>query len=104
MRRFTDAFSFVACRPRNDLLDDRQANEAYCLAQPGEQYAVYFTDGGAVSLLVPDNSKTWRVRWMDISKSQWHAMETMSTGNRLRLKTPGEGHWAVLIEPVEQKE
>ena len=32
---------FFAAQPRNDLLSDRQANEAYLRCVPGRQYAVY---------------------------------------------------------------
>ena len=30
------------CTPHNDLLSNRQENEAYCLANPGTEYVVYF--------------------------------------------------------------
>jgi pimeloyl-ACP methyl ester carboxylesterase len=51
LRLLTDAMNVFVCEPRNDLLGDRSPNEAYCLAEPGRQYAVYFPDGGQRGIL-----------------------------------------------------
>jgi len=86
-----------ACEPRNDLLSDRQPNEAYCLAEPGKQYAVYFPDGGLVKLDVSTAKGTLQVRWLDISRNAWQQPQSVTGGGTLELKTPGTGHWAVLV-------
>jgi hypothetical protein len=36
--------------PQMDLLSERERNEAYLAARPGEYYALYFTNGGSVDL------------------------------------------------------
>ena len=36
--------------PHLELLSDRESDEAYLAARPGESYALYFTDGGSVTL------------------------------------------------------
>jgi hypothetical protein len=71
LRMLTDAMHVFGCAPRNDLLSDRQPNEAYCLAEPGRQYAVYFPDGGEVSLDVSASKGTLQLRWLDIARSVW---------------------------------
>jgi hypothetical protein len=48
MRMFTDEMNIFRCIPANHLLSNREPNEAYCLAEEGSQYAVYFPDGGEV--------------------------------------------------------
>ncbi len=96
MRMLTDAMTVFTCEPRNDLLSEREDNEAYCLADPGRQYAVYFPDGGEVSLNVSEIDGPLTVRWLDISKSAWLEAERVS-GEMLPLKAPGSGHWAALV-------
>jgi hypothetical protein len=96
-RILTDEFNVFANEPRNDLLSEREPNEAYCLAEPGRQYAVYFPDGGQVTLDVSEAKGTLQVRWLDISRSAWQEPQTVDAGGTLELKTPGKGHWAVLV-------
>jgi hypothetical protein len=99
LRMLTDAMNVFVCEPRNDLLSDRQPNEAYCLAEPGRQYAVYFPDGGGVKLDVSVAEGALQVRWLDIHRSTWQEPQTVDGGGALELKAPGKGHWAVLIVP-----
>jgi hypothetical protein len=98
MREIGNAIEFVRTEPRNDLLSDRSPNEAYCLAEPGRQYAVYFPDGGAVTLDVSAARGSLQVRWLDIDRSTWQEPQTVDGGGTLELWTPGEGHWAVVIQ------
>jgi hypothetical protein len=97
MRMLTDAMNVFVCEPRNDLLSERSSNEAYCLAGPGKQYAVYFPDGGAVTLDVAEARGTLQVRWLDINRGRWQEPQTIDGGGTLELKTPGKWHWAVLV-------
>lgn len=96
-RMLTDAMDVFACEPRNDLLADRKPNEAYCLAQPARQYAVYFPDGGRVKLDISAARDTVEVRWLDVDRSAWQKPRKMPGGRTVELKTPGKGHWAVLL-------
>ena len=97
MRMLTDAMEVYSTSPRNDLLSDRHENEAYCLAEPAAQYAVYFPDGGQVKLDVSVATGPLQVRWLDIERSTWRELKTLTGGEILELKTPSKGHWAVLI-------
>jgi hypothetical protein len=97
LRMLTDATHVFGCVPRNDLLSDRQPNEAYCLAEPGRQYAVYFPDGGEVSLDISASKGTLQLRWLDITRSAWQEPQPVTGGGSLKVKTPGQGPWAVLV-------
>jgi hypothetical protein len=97
LRMLTDAMNVFVCEPRNDLLSDRSVNEAYCFAQPGQQYAVYFPDGGQVTLDVSGDKGTLQVRWLDISRSAWQEPRIADGGGTLGLRAPGQGYWAVLV-------
>jgi hypothetical protein len=97
LRMLTDAMNVFACEPRNDLLSERAPNGAYCLAQTGRRYAVYFPDGGRVKLDVSEARGTLRVRWLDITGGSWREPLDVEGGGLLELETPGGGHWAALV-------
>jgi hypothetical protein len=99
----TDTMNVFTSEPRNDLLAQRAENEAYCLAEPGRQYAVYFPDGGSVELDVSDATGRLVVRWLDLERSQWlERREADASHGMLRLRAPGPGHWAVLVLAQER--
>ncbi|MBN2476144.1 MAG: hypothetical protein JXB62_16145 [Pirellulales bacterium] len=97
-RAVTDTFDVFSCRPRNDLLGEREPNEAYCLAVPGKVYAVYFPGAGQVSLDVRNPADPHAVRWYDIDRGQWRPDEKPPAGSTLLLKTPGPGQWAAVVQ------
>jgi len=98
MRMLTDRMDIFRCRPHNDLLSDRSPNEAYCIANPGVEYAVHFPDGGEVTLNMAVSSKRPSIRWLDISRSKWSDTEQAQNAGKLRLHCPSRGYWAVLIQ------
>jgi hypothetical protein len=103
MRMLTDAMTIFECEPHNDLLSQRSWNEAYCTANPGTEYAVFFPDGGDVLLDVAAvGDRSLLVRWLDIRQSAWLEPPTVAVpddNRQLRLQTPTEeGYWAVLVK------
>ena len=96
-REVTGAFDIFGCSPRPDLLSSRDENEAYCLAKPGEQYAVYFPSKGDVKVDLSDAKGSMRVKWFDIEKGEWASQTDCHGGGALRLRTPGNRLWAAVI-------
>ena len=98
-REVTDTIDIFACEPHSDLLGDRKPNEAYCIAEPGRQYAVYFPAAGDVTLSVKGAPTTLAIRWYGIDKGKWLEPTDASGGGIriLRLKTPGKGQWAAVV-------
>lgn len=96
-RDVTDGFDVFACEPRLDLLGDRDDDEAYLLADPGEAYAVYFPDGGSVTLSV-ESGEDAECRWYDADEPGWAERESLPADDPVRLDTPGDGQWAVVVE------
>jgi hypothetical protein len=97
-RMLTDAMNIFSCEPHNDLLSERGDNEAYAMAEPGRQYAVYFPDGGSVTIDLSAASGELSARWLDISNSRWTGEVALSSGTAATMQAPGPGHWAVLIK------
>ncbi|HUS72273.1 MAG TPA: hypothetical protein VMY06_04330, partial [Sedimentisphaerales bacterium] len=98
MRLLTEKMNIFACAPRNDLLTDRKPNEAYCTANPGKEYAVYFPNGGDVILDTGTMKKSTTVRWLDIMKSRWLDAQRLEGKSKLTLSCPSRGYWAVLVQ------
>ena len=96
----TDGEEELRQQPHLDLIEFRSQNEAYCIANPGVEYGVFFPEGGNVRLII-DADTPVSVRWMDIRKAAWHseASEVQPEGGKLTLETPTlEGYWAALVQ------
>jgi len=100
LRMLTDAMDWFAGEPHNELLTDRADNAAYCFAAPGSAYAVFFTDGGSVTLdATAARGDGWTVRWLDIMASAWRDPRPLDVSHPIELAAPGEGFWAALVAP-----
>jgi hypothetical protein len=106
MREFVDAVHIFSMNPRNDLLSQRVTNEAYCLAEPGQQYAVFFTgDGdGRVEIELIDSGRSFELRWLDVATSSWGRRATISSRRGYMLRAPGSGHWVAVLRGVSLSE
>ena len=106
MSLFTERFHVFTAEPANHLLGNRDPNEAYALAEPGRQYAVYYTNGGSVELDMSGSEGEWELRWLDIFASGWYrnddgekVVQTLSLNNSqtIALQAPGDGQWLALL-------
>jgi len=93
--------------PQMKLLSDRESNEAYLAAKPGESYALYFTDGGSVGLDLSGAKDTFDVTWISVSMGvpirtsaagRYRLMnKTIQGGRVVTLAAPYKGGWVVAI-------
>jgi hypothetical protein len=97
MRALTDRMDIFHCQPHNDLLSERQDNEAFCIASPSKEYAVYFPDGGQVKLNLGKPRKA-TLRWLDIVQSEWKEPLECPEDSVITLQCPEKGFWAVLVQ------
>lgn len=103
LRMFVEQVDLFSMEPNNELLSNRDEDEAYCIAEPGSQYAVYFTGAAgdcSVGLdltgVLPSERLT--VLWLDIKKSTWLDPFDVRGGQICTLTIPGPGlHWAVVL-------
>ena len=102
MRMVMGEIDIFTCEPHLDLLGERSVNEAYCSANPGVEYVVFFADGGNVLLDVSAaEGKALTVRWMNIRKSQWtgKAEPIQAETGKVHLITPTEeGYWVAVVK------
>ena len=97
MRLATGRMDFFHASPHNDLLGQRDDNEAYCRAIPGQEYLVYFPAAGEVDLDVSGSGSVLEVSKLEIMTGNWEVEELEPTGNTLTLTSPGE-HFLYLIQ------
>jgi hypothetical protein len=88
---------FWNVEPRMDLLEQRDSNEAYLAAEPGERYTLYFTDGGEVALDLRQAVGPFRLKWIDVSAGRWGGQEMHSGGAPTTIRAPGQGGWVAVM-------
>ena len=94
----TESMDFFESKPANHLLKERSSNEAFCRATAEKEYAVYFPDGGEISLSISGQQSMYSVRWLNILSSRWSAEKQISVSGIAKLAAPGEGHWLALLK------
>ena len=100
-RKLEDKIPLWSVNPANDLLSDREENEAYLAAAPGSAYALYFPAGGSVTLDLAGAPGPFALHWIDIDSGEWGPETEITGGGPLPLTAPGEGNWAAAIVPPE---
>ena len=100
MRMLLDTMdNFFKCEPHNDLLSSRSSDEAYCIANPQKEAAVFFTTKGKVVLDVSQmTGKSITVTWLDISNTKWLEPQSFEKTNSLTLTTPLSSLQVVLVK------
>ncbi len=83
--------------PRMELLGDREENEAYLAARPGEAWVLFFCNGGSVTLDLTAASGQFSGHWLDIRKAEWSAEVNATGGERITLTAPGDGPWLSVL-------
>lgn len=78
-------------------LTNRDPNEAYLRSVDGKAYAIYFPDGGNVTLNLEGPESSYRLKWLDIAGSRWASESTVNIQGAAELATPGNGHWLALL-------
>jgi hypothetical protein len=83
--------------PANQLLSDRESNEAYLACNQGKAYALYFTDGGEVGLDMRKARGRYLLRWIDLFTGEWTDERSIEGEKIVMIKAPGKGHWLAVI-------
>jgi len=98
-RIFTNAFNIFDTEPHPELLSDREENEAYCLANPGEVYAVYFPKGGSVTLSIDNPNIRMQENWFDPETAEFLDARNIMNETSVTLTSPDTSHtWLVLVK------
>ena len=94
-RTFMESLPFWEMQPHNELVE---SGEAFCLAKPGEVYALYLPSGGEVTIELLAGA-TYDYAWWRPANGrdgQFESAGNVSGGEQI-FKAPGQGDWAVRI-------
>lgn len=96
VRELSDRMPWFDASPHQDLLGEREENEAYCRALPGEAYAVYFPAGGRVTLDVSAIGGDAELVWLDLLGAGWGEAVSRPASDELVLEAPGAHRLALV--------
>jgi hypothetical protein len=96
-REIEKVAKFWELEPQNDLLLNREENEAYLTTIPGETYVLFFTDGGEVGLDLTNYNRRFSVRWFDVRKGKIITESEIHGGKIVILNAPGELEWIAVL-------
>ncbi len=106
-RILEEQIKFWEIKPQMNLLSDRESNEAYVAAKEGEQYVLYFTNGGSVGLDLSSADGVFSLTWISVSSGvttrssetgRYSLMSnTIKGGKIVRLSAPYKGGWIVAL-------
>ncbi|MEK7408784.1 MAG: DUF5060 domain-containing protein [Acidobacteriota bacterium] len=98
-RVFMETLPFHQMHPANHVVG---GGEAFCLAKPGEVYALYLPQGGSVEVrLTPGNQ--YRVEWFDprnTGGNPWTPAPSVA-GGRQTLAAPDNQDWALRLTRIQ---
>ena len=103
MEFFQEHLPFAEMRPADELTPRK---DDYCLAKPGEVYAVYLPDGGSTELKLLDGKYT--VQWFNPRSGgrllDGTVRDLDGPGSRSLGDPPAERakDWVVLVEAVDE--
>lgn len=101
-RAFMESLPFYEMEPRNDLVN---AGSAFCLAKPGEAYALYLPEGGRITVRLTSSSK-YEVAWWNPGNNRdgTFAFQEAVLGGDQEFEAPSNGDWALRIFRVAKLE
>ncbi len=88
---------FWEVESHQELISDRQSDEAYLVAKPGEKYLLYFTQGGSVGLNLKGHRGEFHLRWIDIATGQLGQDTRLPGDQTVTIKTPGSNPCVAVV-------
>ena len=96
-REIEKTVKFWELTPGNELLTQREENEAYLTSKSNKVYIVFFANGGEVGLNLNSAKSTFSVRWFNIRKGEMVSESEIAGGEIIKLNVPGELEWVAVL-------
>ena len=88
---------FWKLQPGNNLLSNREEDEAYLASKPGEIYVLFFTDGGKVGLDLTDFDSDFNLKWINVQTGETQPETIIKGGKIVEIKVLGELEWVAVL-------
>lgn len=93
---FITGFEWWTTDPHDELVD----NGAYCLAKPGEIYAIYLPQGGKVTLKLEPG--VYDASWFSALSGEKIVLPAATGPSWSSPETPDKNDWALLLQKRTQ--
>jgi hypothetical protein len=80
------------------LLAEREDNEAYCTAEEGEAYVVYFPRGGHIKLDLTGYNTAFSGTWINVNRGKPEQQFAINGGAFLEFSTPDVNGWFLVLK------
>ena len=97
VRKIETVSHFWSMEPKQELLRERESNEAYLTAKEGETYVLLFPGGGSVQLDLSSHPKTFYGRWISIATGEWGGEFELQGGQSQQISTSDSKGWFAVI-------
>jgi hypothetical protein len=99
MRMTVQKSDFFNGVPANNLLEQREENEAFCRAILGKEYIIYFPAGGDINLDLPKGVNNITIEWLQILDPVWEEIIILPINeNKVKIETPDRGIWLAYLK------
>jgi hypothetical protein len=94
-RAFMESLPFWEMNPHDEIIE---SGTAFCLAKPGEVYALYLPTGGNVTVRLPGDG-CFEIAWWNPANGQDGRFQHQANvnGGLCRFTSPASGDWALRI-------
>ena len=96
-REVEKTVKFWELQPGNNLLSNREEDEAYLASKPGETYVLFFTDGGEVGLDLTGFDYDFNLKWINIQTGKAQPESVIEGGKILQLQAPEKLEWVAVL-------
>ncbi|MFK8115633.1 MAG: putative collagen-binding domain-containing protein, partial [Rubripirellula sp.] len=74
-------------------------NSKYCMANPGEMYLVYLSEGGATELDLSDAAGEFQLSWFNPRTGETtNSADKVSGGAKAKVNAPDKEDWLAVIK------
>ncbi len=100
-RAFMESLPFWEMDSHDEVIE---SGTAFCLAKPGEVYALYLPTGGSVTVSLPAN-RNFEIAWWNPANGRDGRFQNgrQVNGGLRRFTPPADGDWALRIQIVNPK-
>jgi len=97
VRKVETLVKFWDVESHQELLTNREKDEAYLAAKPGHSYILYFTHGGSVGLNLKKHNNKFALKWIDIDTGEWGGQNNIQGGKIVKIKAPKNSPYVAVI-------
>ena len=97
IRKLESLIAMWEVNPDDSSLSAHDADGVFLAAKPGEEYAIYFMDGGSAVWSPSGGRDSYKLKWISVDTGQWGKEDSIPADGRVTVSAPGKGGWIAAI-------